>query len=172
MPDTIRVMLSLIIIIVFLLLFLLLELSSSVSFSPTPPSPSSATVRSVTSCLQSLSASVSSPRRTRRTATTPHSCDSAFTVAVTPGTGWENCRGVALEGVDIEGEAAHEMGRVSEGSGRLAVDCNTTRSETIDRGTPLSLPFRYTDTPYYSFGTRCSIDTLLAVVQLPLSHPS
>jgi len=38
---------------------------------------------------------------------------------------------VALEGVDIEGEAAHEMGRVSEGSGQLAVDCNTTRSETI-----------------------------------------
>jgi hypothetical protein len=48
------------------------------------------------------------------------------------------------------------MGRVSEVPGQLAVDCNTTRSETIDCGTLLALPFRYRDTPYCSFGTRCS----------------
>ena len=60
---------------------------------------------------------------------------------------------MALEGVDIEGEAAHEMGRVSEGSGQLAVDCNTTCFETIYCGTLLSLSFRYRDTPYCSFGT-------------------
>jgi len=81
MPDTINVMLSFII-IVFLLLFLLLVLSLL------PPPPQSALHLTIhyTSCLQPLYASVSL-HRTRRTATTPRSCDSAFTVAVTPGTG-------------------------------------------------------------------------------------
>jgi len=89
MPDTIHVMLSLIIIVFLLLLFLLLVLSLLLLHFSYSPFQRHSLLCTYNPPLLHVSShcTLVYRHRTRRTATTPRSCDSAFTVAVTPGTG-------------------------------------------------------------------------------------